>query len=464
MRASWLVVIVAAGALSSVAAEAQEDAGTCRPGDEFCLGPPPCYRAPDDPECNPDCTCDSPDYPECDPFCAPGDICDPSCANPCWDEFAREDLCSDPPPPCAPTGDLPFEFIDDMDGTDDGQIFALGNGTRDRACGTVRVDETAYYAIFDTELSESCDDQLDETGYLTVQSSCNPEGWAVERNAGDRFLVADSDNTMRCVDDSDCGAGRVCREGTSHGNCCVPADPVFMGTFLLVAGEDNVICINHWCPEWSDEIAAGRDFGFINEDCSGANSIHFQIAATAIACIDETTLQPCSWGCSMEGCLPDPCDAMSCDAFCMDGVCLDTNPCDDVTCLHGCVRGRCLQNRHARGPDADGDGYSEVADCDDDDPLAHPGRPEVCADGDDDDCDGDVDEAMCEGEGGGSDGGVTGSDGAAASMDGGPGGPGGGGDDGGCACDAAAGGSPPTAALWLLGLVALLRRRQSPSD
>ena len=28
------------------------------------------------------------------------------------------------------------------------------------------MDKTGYYQIFDTELSESCSDQLDETGYL----------------------------------------------------------------------------------------------------------------------------------------------------------------------------------------------------------------------------------------------------------------------------------------------------------
>ena len=88
------------------------------------------------------------------------------------------------------------------------QIFALGRASPTRSCGTVRVDETAYYSIFDTELSESCDDQRDETGYLTVTNRCNTDGWATERNAGDRFLVPDSDNSPDCLVDSDCGPGR----------------------------------------------------------------------------------------------------------------------------------------------------------------------------------------------------------------------------------------------------------------
>lgn len=424
----------------------------CPPSDEFCLPPPPCYREPDNPDCNEECTCSSPDYPECDPYCAPGDICDPDCANPCWDEF-EGDICSDDPGPCTPTEDPPFDFVDDMDGTDDGQIMALGNREPMESCGTLTVDVTGYYSIFDTELSESCDDQLDETGYLTVHNSCNGDGWAVERNAGERFLVFDSDNTPECASDADCEAGKVCREGTTHGTCCVPDEPVFMGTFLLVAGEPNRICIHHWCPEWSAEIEAGRDFGFVVDGCEGVNSIHFKIGATAIACEDETSLQPCSWGCMDGECLPDPCDAITCEKYCMDGVCMDDNPCADVECEHGCVRGRCLQNRHARGPDADGDGYPELSDCDDENPFAHPGRAEVCGNDTDDNCDGWVDERPCV-DPSGSDSGPGGG--------GGPGGgPGDGSDDGGCGCRVPGVAGPPwSAALVFLGLVALLRRRR----
>ncbi|MFK7986704.1 MAG: putative metal-binding motif-containing protein [Sandaracinaceae bacterium] len=437
-------------------AAAQED---CDPGDEFCLPPPPCYREPDNPDCNPECTCDSPDYPACDPYCAPGDICDPECANPCWDEFGRTDICSDPPPPCEEEDRLPFTFIDNRDGSDDGEIFALGNRSPTRSCGTVTVETTGYYSIFDIELSESCDDQEDETGYLTVSNGCNPDGWAVERNAGDRFLVADSDNSPDCTDDAECGSGEVCRAADSHGRCCVPDSPVFMGTFLLVAGQDNEICINHWCPEWQEELDEGRDFGFAESGCSGVNSIHFRIGATAVACLDETTLHACTWGCGMDGCNPDPCDTVSCDGFCMDGVCTDDNPCDSVTCTHGCVRGRCLQPRHARGPDNDEDGFSELADCDDTDATVNPDRPELCADGVDNNCDGDIDEAGC--EGGSGDGGTGSLDGSTGGLDGGvgtDGGPGGE-TDGGCGCRAAGSGRAPST-LWLAAFALLgLRRR-----
>jgi len=448
--------IVAVDLIAPGVAEAQD----CLPGDEFCLPPPPCYREPDNPDCNPECTCLSPDYPACDPFCAPGDLCDTDCANPCYDEF-EGDICSDDPPPCDPTAAPPFTFVDDMDGSDDGQIFALGNRDPTQSCGTLTVDVTGYYSIFDTELSESCDDQLDETGYLTIRNTCNGDGWAVERNAEDRFLVYDSDNSPDCTSDAECGAGKTCRDADSHGRCCVPVEPVFMGTYLLVEGEPNTICINHWCPEWNAEIAAGRDFGFVVDSCDGVNSIHFKIGATAIACIDDTHLQPCSWGCEMGECLPDPCLTMSCASFCMDGTCLDDNPCASVTCEHGCVRGLCLQNRNARGPDLDDDGYSDVADCDDGNALVHPGRMEVCGNGVDDNCDGFIDERPCGDGTGGPDSGTGGPDSGTGADSGGGVGPGL--EEGGCGCGTAPGDEPAGgAAIALLVLASLLRRRRRP--
>jgi hypothetical protein len=320
--------------------------------------------------------------------------------------------------------------VDDSDGADDGQIYALGDRNPQQGCGTLLVDQTGYYSIFDTELSESCDDQLDETGYLTVSNSCNGDGWAAERNAQDRFLVFDSDNSPDCTTDAECADGKVCRMGGGHGSCCVPDTPVFMGTFLLVAGEPNRICIHHWCPDWQVELSSGNDYGFVVNGCSGVNSIHFRIDATAIACQDESHLQPCSWGCDSGSCLPDPCDSVSCPSYCMDGICLDENPCAGSTCEHGCVRGRCLQNRHARGPDEDGDGYSYVADCDDHNGLANPGRTELCQNAVDDNCDGFIDERPC-----------TMEDGTVLPP---------GGDEGGCGCHLAKTATQRTPLTWVL--------------
>jgi hypothetical protein len=172
------------------------------------------------------------------------------------------------------------------------------------------------------------------------------------------------------------------------------ASQIFLGTFLLVAGEQNVVCMNHWCPAYLDDVGGGRDPGFVLDGCRAGNSLHLSLSAVR-GCVDHDTLHACTWGCGMEGCNPDPCDSVSCPAYCKDGECLDSDPCEGMSCAHGCFRGRCLQNRNARGPDIDGDGFSDLADCDDLSPDDNPDAPELCADGDDDDCDGRVDEAEC---------------------------------------------------------------------
>jgi hypothetical protein len=55
------------------------------------------------------------------------------------------------------------------------------------------------------------------------------------------------------------------------------------------------------------------------------------------------------------------------------------------------------------GEDEDGDGFSGIVDCDDTDPDINPGAEEICSDGIDNDCDGDVDadDSQCRKSGGG---------------------------------------------------------------
>jgi hypothetical protein len=384
------------------------------------------------------------------------------------------------------TNDMDFCFSDTVpDGSafpsgngSDGQIFVRGdqdNGNTD--CGTIRVKETGYYALFDSELSESCSDQLDETGYLTVHNSCNEDGWATTRNVGDRFLVEDQDNEgAGCEEDAECGAGRVCREGNSHGRCCVPVEPVFMGTFMLVAGEENVVCLHHWCPEWRDLSEAEPDTYqsvFVHDDeqpannCVSADSIHFLIAATAVACRQEGYLQACTAGCDQGECVRHPCDTVSCPEYCeeRDGeaACVGANPCERVSCEYGCAFGLCLQGPDARGEDGDGDDYVDVSDCDDQNANVHPGHDEVCENGLDDDCDGLIDECgrgtipinpipdPTPGAGGQAGASSTGS----ASKGSGSG------DDGGCGCRTRTGRTPSGLAFALIAsMVAVTMRRR----
>ena len=362
--------------------------------------------------------------------------------NPCWDK-EHGDLCNKRPKACPPESKPDWKFLDDQDGKKDGQLATLhGQGAaKAKACGTIQVSKTGYYKIFDIELSESCNKQQDETGYLTVVNSCNVKGWAVEGNAKDYFVVQDSDNTPTCKKDTDCTSGQVCRKGTNLGTCCVPNSPTFMGTFLLVAGEKNKICLHHWCPVWEQAKKDGVEMGFITAGCKGINSIHFRVDTNARLCVEDTSLKLCTWGCVNGKCLPDPCQGKQCpNGFCKDGVCLKENPCAKLSCPNGCKHGRCLQPKTSPGPDGDKDGYSWAADCDDEDPQVNPGHAEVCNNAVDDDCDGLVDEGDCQQA---------------------PGGPGAG--DGeaesGCSCQSPAGSVPMAGWPALLLLLMLVARR-----
>ncbi len=186
-------------------------------------------------------------------------------------------------------------FLDNEDGDDNGEIYVFGDGRRDQSCATVRVEVTAYYALYDDALAESCNTQRDEISYVTIANSCNATGNPVERNVGDRFVIGDVDNTPACSSDAECGGGTSCQR-RSAGFCCVPTAPAFVGTFLLIAGEDNRICLHHVCPEVRAGTMTGAD-SFISAGCEGSiNSVHLQLDGNAFVCPDSSLEFPMACG------------------------------------------------------------------------------------------------------------------------------------------------------------------------
>jgi len=153
-----------------------------------------------------------------------------------------------------------------------------------KACIDVTVDKTGYYRLFDQTPAESCLSQTDEIAYLRISNSCNEQGWPIDPNLGQRFIVQDVDNTPPCS--GKCDGDLVCREGLGHaGRCCVP-NRIDVGTFLLVAGEKNKMCWHHFCPEWKKD---GQGDRFVSDEqrCGETpQSVHLLLAGLS-ACISD---------------------------------------------------------------------------------------------------------------------------------------------------------------------------------
>ena len=156
-------------------------------------------------------------------------------------------------------------------------------------------------------------------------------------------------------------------------------DPVLR----MVAGL-ALLCL---CLACSSATAPGPQPCVSDPDCPGG-----------LECIDGYCQQPCMTSADC----PD-------GQQCVSGVC--HTPCqDDSQCADGerCRDGFCRPAEPTDGgdgdggnqcQDADGDGYGPGCpagpDCDDEDPSANPGAEEKCADGKDNDCDGETDEPDC---------------------------------------------------------------------
>ncbi len=152
-----------------------------------------------------------------------------------------------------------FQF-DDSDG--DGWLVVLSwSPTEDS--GTIWVDTSAYYHLYDSYIAESGASQTNESGYLTVTNSGNPTGLPVIPNCDGFYIVTDSDNG-----------------GT-------PSGSVYLGTFLLQAGEPNDVTLWHYCPLFRSGACTQLHNGDPYADDGGcesynANSIHMDMSGICL--------------------------------------------------------------------------------------------------------------------------------------------------------------------------------------
>jgi Cys-rich repeat protein len=188
-----------------------------------------------------------------------------------------------------------------------------------------------------------------------------------------------------CQTDADCPAGQMCIDGMCMYDPCPDDD----GDGYTTCDGDCVdydARIHPGAAEDCDGLDNDCD-GQVDEGCSNPCSADSQCAAGQMCCagvcidplFDDNNCggcgQVCAAGesCERGACVP-ACDCAS-DADCPQGyICLECQ----------CVYDGCT--------DADGDGFCQDSDCDDNNASVHPGAPEICGDSLDNDCDGQIDE------------------------------------------------------------------------
>ncbi len=148
--------------------------------------------------------------------------------------------------------------VTDSDG--DGQVVITTSDPEDWA--VIQVPVSGVYEIYDSQLSESGATQMNESSYIFVSNSVNPVGLPVTANCDSRWIVGDTDNVN------------------------TPVDPIYVGTFSLMAGEDNLLTLHHYCPLYQN----GQCPSFHNGDpntgsgcnTNNANSVHMDLDGICI--------------------------------------------------------------------------------------------------------------------------------------------------------------------------------------
>ena len=240
------------------------------------------------------------------------------------------------------------------------------------------------------------------------------------------------ESDAECQDTNACNGDETCEDGR-----CVLGQPIADGSLCDADDDDDTLdtcgsgmcaparcgdgfldtSTGEVCDDGNDQDGDGCDrcrFSCTEDDacddgseCNGVETCEANVCISGVALAEGADCDGSVGICSSNVCLPKSCSAADeCDdgsvctgiEDCIDGACVagdlldcdDDSACTDDACneLTGCAH---------RLIDADFDGYapSELGpcgeDCDDDDPLVSPASADGC-DGDDNDCDGAIDE------------------------------------------------------------------------
>ncbi len=150
-----------------------------------------------------------------------------------------------------PAGGVPItDFIAD-DGGD--EIYTLSWGPTEMSA-TLVAPVGGLYAVYDSYVYESGGSQTNESGFLRIRNSLNPDGVPSTPNCGLDYIFQDSDNS---------GAP--------------PAPLIYLGSFELVAG-DNELTMYHYCELFRQGYCEDFHIGSsdANSSCNsgGVNSLH----------------------------------------------------------------------------------------------------------------------------------------------------------------------------------------------